>query len=81
MRFFIVFITICTGSISLAKVNDFNGLVKETSQQEKRLHKKLLQAIQNTQVSIAYNDKLDKLQSEKAPEDAAISVRLVRAAE
>lgn len=46
----------------MAAVEDFNGLIGKASVQERRLHRKLLQSIQNTQISIAYNDRLERLQ-------------------
>lgn len=55
MRFIFVLISLFS-SISSATVSDFAELVKETSQQEKRLHKKLLHALQGSQRSIAENE-------------------------
>ncbi|KHD89783.1 MAG: hypothetical protein OM95_01545 [Bdellovibrio sp. ArHS] len=78
MRFLIALITL-TGSISFAEVKNFNGLVAETTQQEKRIHRKLLQSIQNVQVSIAYNDRIEKIQSAREPTEETIRVRLVSA--
>lgn len=80
MRFLIVLISF-TSSISMAAVSDFNGLVKEASVQEKRLHKKLLQSIQGTQVSVAYNDRIEQIQAKDALQENSISVRLVQAEE
>lgn len=80
MRFLIILISLCS-SISMAAVSDFNGLVKETTQQEKRLHRKLLQSIQNTQISIAYNDRLEQLQSQEAAQKDILRVRLVQSEE
>lgn len=61
MRFLTV--SMCfLSSISMAAVEDFNGLIGKASVQERRLHRKLLQSIQNTQISIAYNDRLERLQ-------------------
>ncbi|WP_063243720.1 hypothetical protein ACLWBD_02940 [Bdellovibrio sp. HCB117] len=78
MRFLIALITL-TGSISFAEVKNFNGLVAEATQQEKRMHRKLLQSIQNVQVSIAYNDKIEQIRSAREPASEAIKVRLVSA--
>ncbi|NUN04161.1 MAG: hypothetical protein HUU57_00245 [Bdellovibrio sp.] len=55
MRFVFVVISLCA-SISSATVSDFAELVKETSLQEKRLHKKLLHALQGSQRSIAESE-------------------------
>ncbi|WP_413944031.1 hypothetical protein [Bdellovibrio sp. HCB-162] len=81
MRFFIVLISFVSSSISMAAVSDFNGLVKEATQQEKRLHRKLLHAIQGTQVSIAYNDRVEQIQAKDVLENNKMSVRLVQAEE
>lgn len=80
MRFLIVLISF-SSSISMAAVSDFSGLVKEATQQEKRLHRKLLQAIQGTQVSVAYNDRIEQIQAKDAAQGDTLSVRLVQAEE
>lgn len=61
MRFLIILLSIY-GSVSYAGIKNFNQPITETSQQERRLHKKLLQTIQNTQYAIAYNDEMGKIQ-------------------
>lgn len=79
MRVFILLMSFIS-SVSMAAVEDFNGLVQEASLQEKILHRKLLQAIQNTQVSIAYHDATEQLQKMNGDE-GEISVSLVPAKE
>lgn len=80
MRFFIILLSVYS-SVSFAGVENFNQLITETSQQERRLHKKLLQAIQNTQYAIAYNDEIEKIQVRGAQKAALPEVRLNRSVE
>ncbi|UOE99824.1 hypothetical protein [Bdellovibrio reynosensis] len=75
MRFLIVIISLY-GSFANAAVQDFNSLVKEASIQQKIIHKKLLQSIQNTKVLVASNE-VQEGEFAENPED--IKVRLVRA--
>lgn len=60
MRFFIlIFILISGVSVNAnAKVEGMNELIKQASVQEKRLHRKLLKAIQGSQTAIAHHDSL-----------------------
>lgn len=78
MRFLLVLVSF-TSSIAMAEVSNFNELVRESTRQEKRLHRKLLQAIQNTQVAIAYNDRWESLQGIEVSQKSPLSVRLVQA--
>ncbi len=78
MRFLLVLVSFAS-SIAMAEVPNFNELVRESTRQEKRLHRKLLQAIQNTQVAIAYNDRWENLQGNEASQKSPLSVRLVQA--
>ncbi|MBV2168426.1 MAG: hypothetical protein KUL82_06945 [Bdellovibrio sp.] len=78
MRFLLVLVSF-TSSIAMAEVSNFNELVRESTRQEKRLHRKLLQAIQNTQVAIAYNDRWESLRGSEASQKSPLSVRLVQA--
>ena len=77
MRFLFVLISVY-GSVSFAGVENFNGLISETTQQEKRLHRKLLQTIQNTQYAIAYNDKIEKIREDDRVQKIDPHVRLIR---
>lgn len=81
MRFFIVLLSLCSSSVSFAAVDNFNGLIAETTHQEKRLHRKLLQTIQNTQYSIAYNDQIEKLQDHERAQKLDMPVKLIRSTE
>jgi hypothetical protein len=76
MRFLIVLITL-TSSVSLATVEGFNQMITDTTQQERRLHRKLLQQIQNTQYAIAYNEKVETLQVQEQARKIDMPVRLV----
>lgn len=75
MRFFIVLLSMYS-TVSIAAVDNFNSLIAETTHQEKRLHRKLLQTIQNTQYSIAYNDQIEKLQNQERAQKIEMPVRL-----
>jgi|GEM_PF-2037627 len=78
MRFFI-FIMFMTGSAAMAEVQNFNGLVKEATFQEKRLHRKLLQAIQGTQTAVAYNDRWEHISATAEKDSSSFPVKMVRA--
>lgn len=80
MRFLIILLSV-SSSVSFAGVNNFNQLISETSQQERRLHKKLLHAIQNTQYAIAHNDQMEKIQYRAQKSDVLPEVQLVPTAE
>lgn len=78
MRF--IFTIICfVSSISMAAIPDFNQAIEQSSIQEKRLHRKLLQSIQQTQVAIAYSDRAEQLQNHEANIRANFEVRLMSA--
>lgn len=77
MRFLFVLISVY-GSVSFAGVDNLNNLIAETTQQEKRLHRRLLQTIQNTQYAIAYNDKIEKIRDEDRAQKTDPHVRLIR---
>lgn len=76
MRFLIVLISLY-GSFANAAVQDFNSLVKEASIQQKIIHKKLLQSIQNTKVLVASNEVQE--QGEFAENSEELKIKLVRA--
>lgn len=79
MRFVFLFISLFASGSS-ATVSDFAELVKEASLQEKRLHKKLLHALQGSQRSIAENEvELESVDSLAEVEQGSddIVVRLV----
>lgn len=78
MRFLIILVSL-TSSISMAAASyDFNGMIGKVSQQESRLHKKLLRSLQNTKISVAYNDRWEQIKSSELTE-SNFQVRLVRA--
>lgn len=77
MRFFILILSLI-GSVSQAKVEDFNKLLSEASQQEKRLHRKLLQSIQNTRTSIAYEDRWQRIRGQDISQNKDLQLRLVQ---
>jgi hypothetical protein len=77
MRFLIVLLSIYS-SVSFAGVDNFNNLISETSVQERRLHRKLLQSIQNTQYAIAYNEKNEKLQDAEQARKMEMPVRFIQ---
>ncbi|XGC81423.1 hypothetical protein ACES2L_02855 [Bdellovibrio bacteriovorus] len=76
MRFLIILISLY-GSFANAAVQDFNSLVKEASIQQKIIHKKLLQSIQNTKVLVASAEVQE--QGAFAESSEEINVRLVKA--
>lgn len=57
MRFLILMAVMLSTYQVHAKVEGMNELIKQASSQEKRLHRKLLKAIQGSQTAIAYHDK------------------------
>ena len=75
MRFLIIMAIMVTGSISGAAVKNFNGLIQEASVSEKLLRKKLLRALQNTEIAIASSDERERLQQAYPSSD--FQVRLV----
>lgn len=77
MRFLFILMTL-TGSLAAAEVSNFNELVKETTQQERRLHKKLLHALQGTQVAVAYNDRWEQVSGKDLGSSELMEVRLVK---
>lgn len=77
MRFLFILVTL-TGSIAMAEVSNFNELVKETTLQERRLHKKLLHALQGTQVAVAYNDRWEQISEKDLGGSELMEVRLVK---
>ncbi|KYG67256.1 hypothetical protein AZI86_09635 [Bdellovibrio bacteriovorus] len=77
MRFFIVLLSMYS-TVTFAAVDNFNSLIAETTHQEKRLHRKLLQTIQNTQYSIAYNDQIEKLQAHERAQKLEVPVTLIK---
>lgn len=79
MRFLILTLIALSSSISMATGHDFNGMITEVSQQESRLHKKLLRSLQNTQTAVAYNDRWEQIKGADSIQDVSFSVRLVRA--
>ncbi|MNJ92632.1 hypothetical protein D3C87_103060 [compost metagenome] len=75
MRFLIIAAIMVSGSISGAAVKNFNGLIQEASVSEKLLRKKLLRALQNTEIAIASSDERERLQQAYPSSD--FQVRLV----
>lgn len=62
MRFHFLISALILGSFigslaANAKVENMNTLIQQASTQEKRLHRKLLKAIQGSQTAIAHHDK------------------------
>lgn len=78
MRFLIITFMVLSGSISMAGSHDFNAMISEVSQQESRLHKKLLRSLQNTQTALAYNDRWEQIRGSEMNQDNSFSLRLVR---
>lgn len=77
MRFFIILLSIYS-SVSYASVDNFNNLIAESTRQERRLHQKLLQSIQNTQYAIAYNDRIEKIRDEERAQKIDMPVKYIR---
>ncbi|MGZ3793439.1 MAG: hypothetical protein ACXVCP_13900 [Bdellovibrio sp.] len=77
MRFLLITISFLFGSLAMADHTDFNAMINDVAKQERRLHKKLLHALQNTKTAIAYNDRWQQISNtELANND--IAVRLIR---
>lgn len=64
-------------SLSMANVENLNTVINEASTQERLLHRKLLQSIQDTQVAIAVNDRREHIQDQERVRNPDILVRLV----
>lgn len=77
MHFLIIAAVLLTTSFSQAAVEGFNGMIQEASVSEKILRRKLLKILQNTEVSIAANENLEKLQNKYPSQD--FEVKLVKA--
>lgn len=77
MRFLIVTMILMTGMITKAAVPNLGQEIKEASVSEKLLRKKLLRILQNSEVSIAANEKQEL--GEKSVPSQDFEVKLVRA--
>ncbi|MGZ3772782.1 MAG: hypothetical protein ACXVCY_07960 [Pseudobdellovibrionaceae bacterium] len=80
MRFLLLSLFVFSSSISIAKGTDLNQTISELSKQESRLHRKLLRSLhQNTQISVAYNDRIERIKGSEVNniKDDDFSVRLV----
>lgn len=77
MRFLIVLLSIY-GSVSFAAVDNLNSLIAESTVQERRLHRKLLQSIQNTQYAIAYNERIERSQDTEQAHKLNLPVKLIK---
>lgn len=56
MRFLIVLLSLNFAITGLSVVDHSGNLAYEATQQERRLHRKLLRSIQNTQYAVAANE-------------------------
>ena len=84
MRFFkvqIILVSLLIGSMSVAAVSNFNGLIQGASMDEKSLHQKVLEQIPQSEVAQAYSSSWVRMQKSDATRTRDISVRLVTTGE
>lgn len=74
---FIIGIICFSSSMAMASVENMKSLIQEASVQEKRLHRKLLQSIQGTQIAVAYNDQWEQLQKRELLQNINMPIHLV----